>query len=98
MWKPGFTFVCSHILFLSNCCPSVCIPRFTYSEGGTTALVGGTRSPFFPPAGFWGFACPALVHLVSLTVIDFVGISELNKWHGGLAGQRAQISSLCVPG
>ena len=33
-------------------------------KSGTAALVGGTRSSFFPPAGFWGFSCPALAHLV----------------------------------
>ena len=32
----------------------------------TTALVGGTRSPVFPPASFKGFWCPALVHCASL--------------------------------
>ena len=28
--------------------------------------------------------------------LTFVYMLKLNKWHGGLAGQRAQISLLCV--
>ena len=43
--------------------------------GGTAALVGGKRTPFFPPAGFKGFSCPALVHLVYFNRKTSVSIS-----------------------